>query len=79
MLINVNLKEFAGIEEARLDEDNFIEMGFKWTTTPDERYREYIAQGRLKGEWFGEHFFNTEAKGLAYEYYTEKLNKIIQG
>jgi len=78
MLINVNVKEFAGIEEARLNESNFVEMGFKWTVTPEERYREYIVQGKLAGEWFDEHFFTDDTKAMAYEYYTEQLEKILK-
>jgi len=77
MLVNINIKDFAGIEEFRLDPENFAEMGFKWTVTSESRYREYIIQGKLKGEWFAEHFYTDDSKAMAYEYYEEKLEEIL--
>ena len=77
MLVNVNIKEFSGIETFPYDDDNFVEMGFKWTVTPEARFREYIVQGKLNGEWFAEHFFTDDSKAMAYEYYDEKVKEVL--
>jgi hypothetical protein len=65
--------DWAGIEVAEVDDNNFVQMCFANTTNSDDYYnRFYLVNGKNKGEWFEVLFDDPEFrlnKSRAYELY----------
>ncbi len=60
--------KWAGIESEELDQNNWVQVGFRWdTNSAGHPYREYLVFGKIKGEDFREMFQFDEAKELAYD------------
>lgn len=65
---------WAGIESEELNESNWVQVKFRWTTNAEGHpHREYVVFGKLKGQEFRELYDYEEAKELAYNHYWEVL------
>jgi hypothetical protein len=71
--------KWAGIESEHLNENNWVQVAFRWTENAEEQpRRQYLVMGKLKGEEFRELYDYDESKELAYQFFWEVLDKFAQ-
>lgn len=73
--------DWAGIEVADLDDENFVQMCFANTTNGDDQNnRVYLVNGKNEGKWFEVLFDDPEVgvnKTRAYELYWDLEEKLF--
>jgi hypothetical protein len=73
--------DWAGIEVAEVDDNNFVQMCFANTTNSDDYHnRVYLVIGKKQGKWFEVLFDDPEFgvnKSRAYELYWELEEKLF--
>lgn len=72
MTTTTRMMPWAGIESEELNEDNFVQVAYRF----DGETREYLVSGKVAGESFTENFYQDDTKRMAYDYYWEKLSLI---
>lgn len=74
MATSTDTTRWAGIESEEVNADNWIQVKFRWATSPEGHpYREYVVFGKLKGQEFRELYNYEESKELAYNHYWKVL------
>jgi hypothetical protein len=68
-------KQWSGIENFEIDDENLVQVGFRHSHLG---HREYVVLGYVKGQWFNEHYDSSsdDNKRLAYSLYYEKQQEI---
>lgn len=66
--------QWAGLEHAELDSNNWVQMAFRWTSDKDGNpIKDYRVFGEIRGEMFSEIFLCEDSKTLAYEEYEDRV------